>query len=131
MRFIYGKNKGFKQGKSLYNTSNSFEEIKMILERTPLNMNEVQEILKNIPDSEKKEQMDNFLKKFLNTKKEQAKKIKEGIEKLDLLKIKTEHIVKIVDMLPEDASDINKIFADVSLNEDETNKILEVVKNNK
>ena len=100
----------------------------MILERTPLNM---QEILKNIPDSEKKEQMDNFLKKFLNTKKEQAKKIKEGIEKLDLLKIKTEHIVKIVDMLPEDASDINKIFADVSLNEDETNKILEVVKNNK
>ncbi|HLC87321.1 MAG TPA: hypothetical protein VJH65_03550 [Candidatus Nanoarchaeia archaeon] len=103
----------------------------MILERTPLNMNEVQEILKNIPDSEKKEQMDNFLKKFLNTKKEQAKKIKEGIEKLDLLKIKTEHIVKIVDMLPEDASDINKIFADVSLNEDETNKILEVVKNNK
>ena len=103
----------------------------MILERTPLNMNEVQEILKNIPDSEKKEQMDDFLKKFLNTKKEQAKKIKESIEKLDLLKIKIEHIVKIVDMLPEDASDINKIFVDVSLNEDETNKILEIVKNNK
>ncbi|MDD5193795.1 MAG: hypothetical protein PHF67_04400 [Candidatus Nanoarchaeia archaeon] len=103
----------------------------MILERTPLNMNEVQEILKNIPDSEKKEQMEDFLKKFLNAKKEQAKKIKEDLEKLDLLKLKTEHIVKIVDLLPEDASDINKIFVDVSLNEDETNKILEIVKNNK
>jgi DNA-directed RNA polymerase subunit F len=101
----------------------------MITERTPLNLNEVKEILKDIPDSERKEQMEQFLKKFLKTKNEQAKKIREELEKLDLLKIKKEHIVKIIDMLPEDASDINKIFADVSLNEDEINKILEIVKN--
>ncbi len=102
----------------------------MILERTPLSMNEVDEIIKDIPDSDKKEEMKTYLKKFLKTKTTQAKKIKEALEKLDLLKIKREHIVKIVDLLPADASDLNKIFIDVSLNEDETNKILEIVKNN-
>ncbi len=103
----------------------------MILERTPLNLNEVEEIIKDSPDSEKKEAMEQYLKKFLKTKNEQAKKIKEGLEKLDLLKMKREHLVKIVDLLPTDATDLNKIFVDVSLTEDENNKILEVIKNSK
>ena len=56
---------------------------------------------------------------------------KEGLEKADLLKVKREHLVKIADLLPQDASDVNKIFVDVSLNEEETNKILELVKSAK
>jgi len=47
----------------------------------------------------------------------------------NMLKLKREHVVKIVDLLPEDASDLNKIFTDVSLNEDETNNILKIIKN--
>ena len=103
----------------------------MILDRTPLNMNEVQDILKDIPDSEKKQEMELFLKKFLKAKGTQAKKIKEELENLDSIKIKREHMVKIVDLLPEDATDLNKIFIDVSLNEDENNKILDLVKSAK
>jgi DNA-directed RNA polymerase subunit F len=103
----------------------------MILERTPLNLNEVEEIIEDSPDSEKKEEMKQFLKKYLKTKPEQAKKIKENLDKLDLLKIKREHLVKIVDLVPANATDLNKIFVDVSLTEDEINKILEVVKNSK
>ena len=103
----------------------------MILDRTPLNMNEVGEILKDLADSNKKQEIEIFLKKFMKTKPEQAKKIKEGLEKLDLLKLKREHLVKVVDLFPSDASDLNKIFTDVSLNEDETNKILETIKNSK
>jgi len=94
-------------------------------------MNEVQELLNDIPDSDKKQEMELFLKKFLKTKPEHAKKIKEELEKLDSIKIKRDHIVKIVDMCPVDASDVNKIFIDVSLNEDEINKILEIVKSSK
>ncbi len=103
----------------------------MILERTPLNLNEVEKIIEDSPENEKKEEMRQFLKKFLKTKPEQAKKIKESLEKLDLLKIKREHLVKIIDLLPADSTDLNKIFVDISLNEDEINKILEVVKNSK
>jgi len=100
----------------------------MILDRQPLSLNEVQKILKNTSDSEKKAQMELYLKKILKTKSEKAKKIREDFEKLDLLKVKNEHIVKIIDMLPEDVSDLNKIFTDVSLTEDEANKILGIVK---
>lgn len=101
----------------------------MILDRQPLSLNEVGEILKKIPNSEKKIQMELYLKKFLKTKSGRAKKLKEELEKLDLMKIKKEHVVKIIDLLPLDSSDLNKIFTDVSLTEDETNKILETVKN--
>ena len=100
----------------------------MILDRTPLNLNEVREILKNLDDSDKKEEMEVYLKKVSKTKPEKVKKIKEDLEKLDLLKMKREHLVKVVDLIPENASDLNKIFTDVSLNEEETNKILDVVK---
>jgi DNA-directed RNA polymerase subunit F len=103
----------------------------MIHERTPINLCEVKDILQNVADSDKKIEMEEFLKKFLKTKPEQAKKIKEKLEVLDLLKVKRENVVKIIDLLPEDASDLNKIFTDTSLNEDETNKILEIIKNSK
>jgi len=103
----------------------------MIIDRTPLNMSEVEEILKDIPESEKKLESEEYLKKFLKAKPSQAKKIKKEVEELDILKIKREHIVKIIDLMPEDASDLNKIFIDIGLTEDETNKILDVVKNNK
>jgi DNA-directed RNA polymerase subunit F len=103
----------------------------MIYDRTPLNLNEVQEKLENIPDSDRKEEVKIYLKKFLKAKSEQSEKIKQGLEEMDLLKLKREHIVKISDLLPEDASDLNKIFVDVSLNEEETNKILELVKSAK
>jgi|SRR3989344_1562579 len=101
----------------------------MILERTPLAMYEVEELLKDIPDSERKAEIELFLKKFMKSKPAQAKKIREELDQLDLLKMKRETLIKILDQLPEDASDLNKIFIDVSLNEEETKKILDIVKN--
>lgn len=103
----------------------------MILDRQPLNLNETQDILEDISDSDKKEEAKIYLKKFLKTKPERAKKIQEELEKADLLKLKKEHIVKIIDLLPETASELNKIFTDLTLNEDETNRVLEIVKNSK
>lgn len=69
-----------------------------------------------------------FLEKFNNTKLKDAKKMREELEKLGMMKMKEEHIVKIIDLLPEDVSDVNKIFSDVSLDENEINQILEIVK---
>lgn len=103
----------------------------MILDRQPLTLNETEKILESISDSDKKEEAKIYLKKFLKTKPERAKNIQEELEKADLLKLKGEHIVKIIDLLPESASDLNKIFTDISLNENEINKILEIVKNSK
>lgn len=101
----------------------------MILDRSPLAMYEVEEILKDIPDSERKQETDIFLKKFIKLKPVQAKKIREELEKLDLLKMKRETLIKILDNAPEDMSDLNKIFIDVSLNEEEAKQILDIIKN--
>ncbi len=103
----------------------------MIIEKTPLNLNEVKDIVKNLPDDEKKQAIELYLKKFLKTTPKNTIKITQEIEKLDLLKIKKSHIVKIIDLMPKDSSDLNKIFDDVSLNEDETNKILKIIKETK
>ncbi|MGV8151793.1 MAG: hypothetical protein ACP5OG_01825 [Candidatus Nanoarchaeia archaeon] len=103
----------------------------MILERKALDLAELESTLKDVAESDKKTEIEAYLKKFLKTKPESAKKITQELEALDMLKLKKEHIIKIIDLLPEDASDLNKIFSDTSLSEDETNKILEIVKNNK
>jgi DNA-directed RNA polymerase subunit F len=103
----------------------------MILDRNALTMNEVKILIENIEDNEKKIEVESYLKKFMKTKSTNNEKMKNELENLGFLKIKNEHIIKIVDFIPEDASDLNKILVDTSLNEDETNKILEIVKNNK
>lgn len=95
----------------------------MIIKQDPLSLAEVKEMV-----GEGNEEVEKFAKSFTKMKPETAKKFKEDLEKLAILKLKTEGIVKIIDILPEDASDLNKIFIDTNLDEDEINKILEVVK---
>ena len=94
----------------------------MILERKPMSMSEAMEFVDK--DSETK----GFIKKFVTLKPEDAKKMREKLVGLDLLKIKEEHIAKLIDFLPENSEDINKIFSDVSLDEDEAKKILDTIK---
>jgi len=69
-----------------------------------------------------------FIKKFVEIKPKEAKEMRGKFEGLNLLKVKPEHIAKIIDLMPEDIIDLNKIFTDVSLDEDETKKILDLVK---
>ena len=69
-----------------------------------------------------------FIKKFAKLKPRESKKLRKKIEELDLMRVKTEHVAKIIDLMPEEQEELNKIFVDVSLNEDETKKILETVK---
>ena len=66
-------------------------------------------------------------KKFIKLKPKEAKELRKEIEGLDNHKIKQEHIVKIVDFLPEDASDLNKIFTDISLDDNEIKQVTEIV----
>ncbi len=72
--------------------------------------------------------MEGFIKKFAKMSKKNVIKLREELEKIDMLKLKSEHIAKIIDLLPEDSSDLNKILTDISLTENETNKILEIIK---
>lgn len=79
-------------------------------------------------DSDKEIAFKTFIKKFVSIDAERAGQMKKEIEDLKLLKLKQEHIVKIVDFMPEDAVDLNKVLQDASLDQDEINKITEIIK---
>jgi DNA-directed RNA polymerase subunit F len=68
-----------------------------------------------------------FIKKFVKISPEEAQKIRKKISELGNIKIKDEHISKIIDLLPEDSESINKIFTDVSLDENETKELLKII----
>lgn len=97
----------------------------MILSRKALSLAEVKEYRK---EGAEKKPIDEYLAKFGKTSKDKGKKIAEEIAALNNPKIREEHIVKIVDMLPEDAEDLNKIFNEMGLTEEEANAILAIVK---
>jgi DNA-directed RNA polymerase subunit F len=101
----------------------------MIIETNALSVSEMINLLDSAEcDEERKKAIKAFFKKNIKIKYEDAVKMKEEIEKLDLLKVKGEHIAKMIDILPEEASGLNKIFSEEGLNEDETNKLLEIIK---
>jgi DNA-directed RNA polymerase subunit F len=77
---------------------------------------------------EKDSEIMGFIKKFNKLGVKEAEKIRDKVSALGLIKIKIEHISKIIDLMPETLSDLNKIFVDVSLDEDEANKILDTIK---
>lgn len=97
----------------------------MIKNQTPLTYGEVVSL---IGDGEKATKIKGFIKEFYSLKPNEAKALKEELIELKLIKLKDEHIVNIVNFLPKDASDILKIVSDNSLDQDEINKILDVVK---
>lgn len=98
----------------------------MIKSRKPVTIAEVKEMINK--DDENLSDLKGFLNKFEGLDLETAKKLKEELRNLEILKMKEEHVTKIVDLLPETKEDLNKIFTDIGLDEDETNRILEKIK---
>jgi len=97
-----------------------------IKEETPITMAEVVALA---GDSDKGKAIKKFIKNFSKMPVEKAIELKGKLKALNLIKLKEIHIVKIIDFMPKDASELNKVLADISLDEGEINKILEVIKN--
>lgn len=85
------------------------------------------EVKHYMKDSEN-EVMNVYLKEFCHIEHAEAKKLADEIRALNSPKVRESHIVKILDFLPRDAEEVNKIFADVSLTEEEANAFVEIVK---
>ena len=94
-------------------------------------MYEVKELLKGKKETEKSKEIESMIKKFSKVDSKKAEKFKEALQNLGIIKLKQADIIKIIDIMPENAVELNKIFIEISLDADETNKILEVVKSNK
>ncbi len=98
----------------------------MIKNDEPLSMAEAMNYADK--NSETGKEIIGFIKKFTKLKVAEAKELKKKLQELDLIKLNEKHIVKLVDFLPEDNEEVNKIVIDANLNEDETKKILDTIK---
>lgn len=98
----------------------------MIKNSENLSMIEAEEYIKQIEDGNK--DLIGFIKKFSKLNLKEAEGLKKKLEDLKLMKIRPEHISKIIDFMPENSEDLNKIFVDFSLDEDEKKSILETIK---
>lgn len=98
----------------------------MIKNSTPLSMAESLEYLNSEKDSEKNTR--DFIKKFIKISPKEAKELRKKLEELNLVKMNEMNICKLIDFLPERAEEVNKIFVDASLDENETKKILDTIK---
>ncbi len=97
----------------------------MIKNTEPLSMAEAIEYIKM---EESETNIAGFIRKFSKLKLKEAKELRQEIESLGIAKIRPEYIVKLIDLLPETPEEVNKIFVDVGLDEDETRKILDTIK---
>lgn len=97
----------------------------MIKKSEPLTLPEV---ISLSGDTEKEKAVNDFIKEFVSMKPEKAKELKEKLAGLDIIKLKPRHIVKIIDFMPQDAEDLNKIISDASLNQEEISKVLQTIK---
>ncbi len=98
----------------------------MIKNNEPLSMAEASAYVGKSSDSDT--DLVGFIKKFTKIKPEKALELKKEIQELDLVKVNSRHLSKIIDLMPEDKEELAKIFVDIGLNEDETNKILDIIK---
>ena len=96
-----------------------------VKEENPITMAEVVSL---VGDSEKSETIKKFISNFTKMSLEKALEMKEELRALNLMKLKESHIVKIIDFVPTDASELNKVIIETSLDQDEVTKILDVTK---
>jgi len=101
----------------------------MIKDRKVLGFHEVKEMLNNLKETDKTKELKAYIKKFQVLDSKKAEKLKEELKKMEIIKLKEADIIKIVDLCPENAVELNKVFTETSLDADETNKILGAIKN--
>jgi len=98
----------------------------MIKNTIPLSMAESLEYIEKDKKSENSAR--DFIKKFVKISPKEAKELRKKLEGLNIIKLNDINISKVIDILPEKAEEINKIFIDIGLDENETKKILDTIK---
>ena len=69
-----------------------------------------------------------FIRKFSEISAKDAQEMRKKLNELDFVKLNDHTVTKVIDLLPESVEEINKIFTDVGLDDNETNKIIDIVK---
>lgn len=71
-----------------------------------------------------------YLNTFTNLKPKEAEEIKKKIISLNIPRLKDRHIIKVLDIMPQDMESLKMIFTgeNITIKQEDLNKILEVIK---
>ncbi len=101
-----------------------------VIEQKPVTIAELKGLVENVKKEEQNFRMQK-VSEYINgiaARKEQ-KEIYKKLEGLEISKLRDRHIVKIIDLMPDNADSLKAIFAGevTSLKQDEIQKILEAI----
>ena len=105
-----------------------------ILQEKPIMLADVKEC---IEDVKKKKDLNfreskciDYINTFTKIKAKDAEKLKKGIEELNIGRLKDRHIIKIIDLMTDDIESLKLILSgeDITLKQEDLNKLIEVVK---
>ena len=104
------------------------------ISQTPITLAELKEEVEKIKQRDKEPsiritRMEDYLNAFVQITPKQGKELHAAISKLEINRLKEEHISKIVDLLPKTASELKLLMqgSAVSLTNDAVNKIVEAI----
>ncbi len=101
-----------------------------ILKEEWITNSEVKEILGKRKDLEFEQRLaKEHVKNFSKLSVKRVKEMKEELKSLDMTKLKPKLIIKIIDIMPEDKKDLDKILSMeiIPFNDEEIKKIMEIV----
>lgn len=101
-----------------------------IVEEKPITMAEVKERISDNKDPLPKGiKTLTYLKSIPLEKEKRAKELTEKLNGLGLARLKDKHIVKIIDIMPEDIDSLKAILSqEITLKQEDLQKILETIK---
>lgn len=105
-----------------------------IIKESSITMVEVKQDIENIKKRDKEpnlrvQKTEEYLNLFVHLKSEKLKELKEKIGKLDVPRLKEEHIDKIIDILPSDIEDLKSLLQGytITVSKENMQKIIEVI----
>lgn len=106
-----------------------------ILEKKPVSIAEVKDLLKTIHKRDEEltfrgGKTEDYVNEISSLTLKKTKELMKKIEELDIPRLKEQHIVKIVDTMPESPEHLKVIFSgfNVTITKDNLKKIADVVK---
>ncbi|MFW6026226.1 MAG: hypothetical protein ACOCRX_07775 [Candidatus Woesearchaeota archaeon] len=104
-----------------------------IKSKEPKTLSEVKKILNEVEEERElnfrsSKTMD-YVNRFVNLSLDEVNKLKEEIKGLEILRLKDEHIAKIIDFMPESVDEFKLIFQGsyVTFSEDDIESIVKVI----
>jgi len=106
-----------------------------LLSETPVSLSEVKNTIE-LNKKEKKElnfrenKVIEYANLFCKIKPKESIQLKEEIANLKIARLKERHMIKIIDILPEDVETLKVVFAgeELTLKTEDLNKIIEITK---